>query len=72
LTALITIINRGILINDINFTIKINIINNFIKNHAPFLKDNDNETDVVLIWSTTFCRKEMGYNVLCSHWNKFH
>jgi len=39
LTTPLTTINKGILVNDINFTIEINIINHFLSNHSQTLSD---------------------------------
>jgi hypothetical protein len=45
----ITIINKGVLVNDTNFTIKINTTNHFIKNHAQPKQDIFYETEVVIV-----------------------
>ena len=43
----LTTINKGILVNDINFIIKINTINHFLNNRAQTLNDYYLETERV-------------------------
>jgi hypothetical protein len=49
LTAPLTTINKGILVNDTNFTIKINTINHFLNNHAQTLNNYYLETEGVVL-----------------------
>lgn len=47
-TTLLTIINRGVLVNDISFITKIKTSNHFLKNHALLKYNIFYETDRVL------------------------
>lgn len=49
LTIPLTTINKGILVNDTNFTIKINTINHFLNNHAQTLNNYYLETEGVVL-----------------------
>ena len=45
LTTPLTTINRGVLVNSINFMTKINLTNHFLKNRAKSMKDDYNDTE---------------------------